>query len=319
MRARGQYGFLNLSELRQLERLRLTLRGRFETHPGRGRAGRIGDGLEFADHRAYAPGDDPRLIDWAYYARMERLTLRLAHEHSETPVTILLDASGSMGASAGRRQAGNATVFDEARRVAAVGSYLAMGGGQGVELFSFADTLGPHLRAGRDRRRIFVVLDFLGAIRPAGRTNLRAAATELAERRGPVRGGAGALLVVSDLLGGLHHLGDTLERLRLLAGQVLVLHVLPAGPPTRWDGTAVLEDAETGERLRVSLDSEAAGRHRQAVADFEALSRRACARRGIGYVRVPMDAGLRELAALALSAVDGRPAVSLNPLRGGGQ
>ena len=42
---------------------------------GRRRSRRMGDGLEFADHRAYAPGDDIRFIDWPYFARMEKLLL----------------------------------------------------------------------------------------------------------------------------------------------------------------------------------------------------------------------------------------------------
>ena len=31
-----------------------------------------GAGIEFAQYRAYAPGDEPRRIDWRLYARSDR-------------------------------------------------------------------------------------------------------------------------------------------------------------------------------------------------------------------------------------------------------
>ena len=81
-----------------LERLHL-LAKRLASGPATGqrRSRRIGDGLEFADHRDYAAGDDIRFINWPYYARMEKLLLRMFHEHSDQDVFILLDCSASMG------------------------------------------------------------------------------------------------------------------------------------------------------------------------------------------------------------------------------
>ena len=51
---------------------------------GQFRAERIskkrGSGLEFADHRPYALGDDFRHIDWRAYQRLDRLLLRMFEE-----------------------------------------------------------------------------------------------------------------------------------------------------------------------------------------------------------------------------------------------
>jgi len=63
---------------------------------GQRRSRRLGDGLEFADHRDYSAGDDVRFIDWPYYARMEKLLLRLFHEHSEGQITNRLDSSAPL-------------------------------------------------------------------------------------------------------------------------------------------------------------------------------------------------------------------------------
>ena len=57
----------------------------------------LGSSVEFSDYRTYAPGDDPRRVDWNAYARFDRLFLKLFLEEQETTLRILLDASGSMG------------------------------------------------------------------------------------------------------------------------------------------------------------------------------------------------------------------------------
>src|ERR687886_247940 len=52
--------------------------------------------LEFADHRPYSPGDDPRLVDWRAYARLDRLYLKQFLEERSRTLTLLLDASASL-------------------------------------------------------------------------------------------------------------------------------------------------------------------------------------------------------------------------------
>jgi uncharacterized protein (DUF58 family) len=58
---------------------------------------RPGFSLEFADYRAYVPGDDPRFIDWNAYARTGRSYLKRYVGETTTRLMILLDASASMG------------------------------------------------------------------------------------------------------------------------------------------------------------------------------------------------------------------------------
>src|ERR1700720_1071569 len=56
----------------------------------------FGFSQEFAEYRAYNPGDDLRLIDWNVYARSERLVLKRFRGETNSFLTILLDASNSM-------------------------------------------------------------------------------------------------------------------------------------------------------------------------------------------------------------------------------
>lgn len=64
----------------------------FGLHSSRSR----GAGLEFAQYRAYEPGDEPRQIDWKLFARSDRYFVREAERDSPLTVWILVDATASM-------------------------------------------------------------------------------------------------------------------------------------------------------------------------------------------------------------------------------
>jgi uncharacterized protein (DUF58 family) len=202
----------------------------------------LGDGLEFADHRDYAPGDDVRFVDWAYFARMEKLLLRLFHEHSESDVAILLDTSGSM---LGER-------FDQARRIAAAMGFVAMCGGRRVVIQPFSNDLGTHFRSARDRTKILPVLDFLAELSPNGHTNLPQC----------VRGfdiktkGISTVMLISDFFGGDN---DLHEGLRILSAprkhrDVTIFHVFsPNDDSPPLGGNLTLRDSETQAELELQI------------------------------------------------------------------
>ncbi len=55
-----------------------------------------GSSLDFHDHREYAPGDDPRHLNWQAYARTGNFTMKQFREEVRPTIDILLDASPSM-------------------------------------------------------------------------------------------------------------------------------------------------------------------------------------------------------------------------------
>src|SRR3954451_21527823 len=57
----------------------------------------FGFSQEFAEYRAYTPGDDLRHVDWNVFARTERASLQRYRGETNTAVHVLLDASASMG------------------------------------------------------------------------------------------------------------------------------------------------------------------------------------------------------------------------------
>jgi hypothetical protein len=73
----------------------------FRSRAWRGSAGvwqgrNQGSSIDFQDHRAYAPGDDPRHLDWAAYARTNHYSMKLFREEVSPRLDVALDVSRSM-------------------------------------------------------------------------------------------------------------------------------------------------------------------------------------------------------------------------------
>jgi uncharacterized protein (DUF58 family) len=56
-----------------------------------------GISVEFAQHRPYTPGDEPRFIDWKVYAKTDKLYLKQFQKETNLDLVIMVDVSGSMG------------------------------------------------------------------------------------------------------------------------------------------------------------------------------------------------------------------------------
>src|ERR1700733_3201250 len=60
------------------------------------RSPHLGASTDFAEHRAYMPGDDIRRIDWRLYARSDRYFIKEYEAETNTNFQIILDVSPSM-------------------------------------------------------------------------------------------------------------------------------------------------------------------------------------------------------------------------------
>src|SRR5438132_6665198 len=97
-------GLLSEALLRRIERLSLRIRrplpgGPAGEHLGRGSSASI----EFADHRAYSPGDDFRRIDWNALARLDEVTIRVTESREDAGLYVILDCSSSMASGDGAK------------------------------------------------------------------------------------------------------------------------------------------------------------------------------------------------------------------------
>ena len=263
--------------LKKLEYLHVVSRRAFTGH---NRADRLtptrGRGLEFADHRPYAPGDDFRHIDWKAYQRLGRLLLRLYDEERDLPIYLMLDASRSMA---------EAAKFDMARRVAAALCYVGLVHLDKLTILPFGRGLGNESAVGRGKGRIFRVFEQLERMEPAGETDLRGSFKEFASR--PRQ--RGLTVIISDFLdpGGFE---AGLKILRTLGHDVFVVHI--ASPRDRDPGAygeVRFMDAETGELREVDVTPRLAAAYAKAWDAHASELEHFCGRYGIGYIRADVD------------------------------
>ena len=246
---------------------------------GRRRTRRAGAGAEMIDTRPYVIGDDPRRIDWAAYARLERLLVRLTADEAPLRLALIVDASASMrfGAPSKLRQAARVAAGLAAVALSAEDRFAVIGTSQaGVAVE----------RASGGRVGLARLLAFLDALEGGGETDVASAA-------GAVAGAAGgrALSVI---------LGDLLDPAGALAGAralrsrghevalIEVLDPLEIDPPDLAD--VDIEDEETGELLTLPP-----GGVREAY------------RAALARHRADVDAGAAELGAPVLRVTTAEP------------
>ena len=94
------YRFLEPQALARVKNLSVVARGVVEGFiSGLHSSPYKGFSVEFAEHREYTAGDDPRHLDYRMLARTDRLYVKQYEEETNMRVQVLLDTSGSMGYS----------------------------------------------------------------------------------------------------------------------------------------------------------------------------------------------------------------------------
>jgi uncharacterized protein (DUF58 family) len=129
-----------------------------------------GAGLEFAQYRAYEPGDEPRRIDWKLYARSDRFFVRESERDSPLTLWLVVDASASMAQADTTRP--DWRKLDAAKTIAACAIELALRQGDRFGLIALGGESPALIAAGagarhRDRCRLELAqLDCAGAWPP---------------------------------------------------------------------------------------------------------------------------------------------------------
>ncbi len=248
----------------------------------------FGFSQEFAEYRAYVPGDDLRYVDWNAYARTDRLYLKKYRGETNTRLTLLLDRSASMGF-----QGKGVRKIDYARFLAASLAYLAHQQRDAVGLISFDDVVRDYVEPSSRHGQWTKVLYSLNRSEPGHRTDFAQPFVHFQQflhRRGIV-------LVVSDFFAPADEVIKTVAPLRQRGNDVILMHVLdPQEIRPELAGSRILIDMETGDEMEVSPEY-AAGPYRARIdAHLEALEKGARGA-GLSYHRAvtdqPLDEALR--------------------------
>jgi len=257
----------------------------------------FGFSQEFAEYRAYTPGDDLRYVDWNVFARTERCYLKRYRGETNTQLTVLLDASASMGFGSHR-----VNKLEYARYLAASLFYLSSRQRDAAGLIVFDDgvrnAIAPSTRQGQLSRLLHAIeraelgkrTDFAGPFLHL---------LDLMRRRGIVA-------VLSDFYEAPETVIRAMQPLAFRGSELILFHVLdPEEIEPSFRRPVLLVDVETNDSLEVSPDY-ARSEYRAKIGGHIEELRDSARRAGMDYFLLntsrPLDEALREY----LSVREGR-------------
>lgn len=200
-----------------------------------------GFSVEFTEYRPYAPGDDPRYLDWKLVGRTDRYFIKKFEDETNLRCQLLVDVSRSM--TFGSR---GYTKAEYARTLAATLGWFLSQQGDATGLMTFDSTVREYLPA-RHRpghlRQLMLALEKPSEGRATDLTTPLKRIAELTRKRG-------LTVLISDLLAPLDELETSLGLLTASGHEVVIFQVLdPAELDFSFSTAARFEDLETGRDL----------------------------------------------------------------------
>ena len=250
----------------------------------------FGFSQEFAEYRAYTPGDDLRHVDWNLFARTERCYLKRYRGETNSQLTVLLDASNSM-----QYTSGPPMKMDYARYIAASLFYLAIHNQRDAAgLIVFDDEVREYIRPSTRQGQLARLFAGLERAEPHARTNFAKPLLHFQnflQRRG-------IAIIVSDFYEDPETIVHAIEPLRFHGHEVVLFHILdPQEIRPVMKGSAVLVDLETDQRIEVVPEYAKTTYRAKVDAHIEELRTRTQAA-GMDYQLLttdqPLDSALRE-------------------------
>lgn len=230
----------------------------------------LGLSLDFAEHRAYNPGDDIRRIDWKVFGRSDRFYVKEYEAETNTNFVIVMDISKSMAYGSK-----GITKINYARYLAASLLYFSSQQRDRIGLVTFDDDIVDYVPA--SAKHLDIALHAIDRITPkrAGKLGppLRKA-SEFLRRRGVVA-------LISDFYEDPDDVVDAVKFLRGRGNDLMIFHILdPSEIEFPFDEAGSFEDLETGDKIPVVPETQRA-RYRELIENHvAALSERLTQIRG---------------------------------------
>lgn len=288
-----------LSKLENMElRARLIVEG-FIT--GLHRSPYHGFSVEFAEHRAYTPGDELRHVDWKVFAKTDRYYVKQYEEETNLRSYVVLDTSASMR----YRRAGDLSKLEYGSYLAAGLHALMLRQRDATGLMAFDETVHTVRRPKATPGYLHQLLLELERISRRAedakaepkRTGAADALAEVAERIHR----RSLVVLITDLFENVAAHDDLLKALRRLrhrGHEVVVFHVLEGATERRFEFPnvpMVFRDTETGEKVTLQ-PAQVRERYREAAEHFGERFRRRCLEHDIDFAELdtatPYDTAL---------------------------
>jgi uncharacterized protein (DUF58 family) len=250
----------------------------------------FGFSQEFAEYRAYVPGDDLRHVDWNVYARTERAYLKRYRGETNTNLMILLDASRSMAFGSQKVHK-----LDYARFMAASLCYLANQQRDAAGMIVFDEAVSQYVAPSTRQGQLHRLLHAIEKAEPGTRTSYLGPFhhfQQFIKRRGIV-------VVLSDFYEQPETVVKTIAPLRFHGNEVILFHILdPKELQPDFREPLLLLDMENDEST-IEVTPEYARTEYRARIDTHIEEMKSAARgSGMDYFLMntgrPLDEGLRE-------------------------
>ena len=248
----------------------------------------FGSSQECKEYRAYVEGDDPRFIDWNVYARTERTYVRRYEGETNTRLTIVLDASASMGYGSH-----GITKLQYAKYLAAAFAYLAARQHDPVGLIVFDEQVRQYRPPTSRSGGLAGIIHAIDGVQAGSGTDLIGCFQRFREhlqRRGLV-------IVISDLYCDPDSMSKAVQPLAYRGHDIALFQLLdPQELRPEWRDAVLLQDMETGQSLNVSpeyLATEYRDRLQSHLASLRTAAAQARAHQALIATDEPLDRALR--------------------------
>jgi len=176
-----------------------------------------GFAIEFAQHREYTHGDDPRHLDWKVLGRTDRYYIKQYEQETNYVANILLDGSESM-----KYGSSKLTKFQYGKVMAACLAYLILHQRDATALGIFDTSVRDYAPRSDNLATIHTLMARLAAFEPKEQTNIAAVLHEMARQ---IRR-KGLVIVISDFFDDEAQVLEGVQHLRFGGNEVVVFHIM---------------------------------------------------------------------------------------------
>ncbi len=247
-----------------------------------------GFSVEFAEHRQYMPGDEPKHIDWKIYGKTDRYYIKQFEEETNLKSFIILDASRSMAYASN----GKMSKLEYASYIAAALSYLMVQQRDAVGLTIYDEKVRVHMPPHATKSYLKAILKQLELTEGSNKTGTAASLHQIAERIKR----RGLVIILSDLFDEPNEVATALKHFRHKKNEVIVMQVLdPLERSFAFGSEAVFKDMETSEEI-MTQPYHLQKAYQEEMKKFLDLHKKECRENNIDYVLLdtstPFDTAL---------------------------
>jgi uncharacterized protein (DUF58 family) len=176
-----------------------------------------GFAVEFAGHREYVPGDDPKHVDWRVYYTRDKYFVKQYELETNFVCHLVLDVSASMRYGEVRQQ----KLLYAAQMAMALG-YSIIRQSDKVSLITFDNRVRGIVNPSNSMAQVVRMTEHLDQIEPVEKTALDQCLTDIASRLGRRE----IVMLFSDLFTDVERLEPVLQRLKYDRHEVVLFQVM---------------------------------------------------------------------------------------------